>query len=116
MDGNVFQLEELVGATQSSGNRFREFLRIPAMSCGMYLLPAGGTDDQTPHIEDEIYVVVKGEAQVQIADQHSRVGPGSVIFVPADLEHRFHDITSDLELLVVFAPAYTGRRSAAPAQ
>jgi mannose-6-phosphate isomerase-like protein (cupin superfamily) len=78
----------------------------------MYVLPAGSTDTQTPHAEDEIYVVVRGEATVQIGNEHSPVRPGDLIFVPSEVEHRFHDMTSDLELLVVFAPAYSGRRAA----
>jgi mannose-6-phosphate isomerase-like protein (cupin superfamily) len=31
------------------------------------------------------------------------------LFVPAGEEHRFHDVTEDMALLVFFAPAYTGR-------
>jgi oxalate decarboxylase/phosphoglucose isomerase-like protein (cupin superfamily) len=33
------------------------------------------------------------------------VGPGSVVFVPADEAHRFVDVTEELEVLVVFVPA-----------
>ena len=33
------------------------------------------------------------------------VKPGSVIFVAAGQDHKFHSITEDLRLLVVFAPA-----------
>jgi hypothetical protein len=32
-----------------------------------------------------------------------------VLFVPANEEHRFHDITEDLVLLVFFGPAYGSR-------
>ena len=113
MDGRVVAMDDLIAETRASGAAFHEFLRVPAMSCGMYVLPAGGVDTQTPHREDEIYVVVRGEATVQIGDEHTPVKPGDLVFVAADVEHRFHDMTSDLELLVVFAPAYTGRRAAA---
>ena len=41
------------------------------------------------------------------------IGPGSVIFVPAGEQHRFTDVTEDLALLVVFAPAYDSRSPAA---
>jgi len=43
-----------------SGKQYREFLRVPAMSAGLYVLPAGGTDSQRPHHEDETYYVIRG--------------------------------------------------------
>ena len=86
-----------------------EFLRVPAMSAGVYVLPQGGTDLQKPHGEDEIYYVVRGKAKMQINTEHSPeqrdVRPGSIIFVEAEAEHRFYDISEELELLVFFAPA-----------
>lgn len=112
---DVAGLDHLSAETRASGKRFHEFLRVDAMSCGMYVLPGGGEDDQTPHVEDEIYVVHRGTGKIQIGDTDHDVKPGDVIFVAADVEHRFHDFSEDLELLVVFAPAYTGRRAAATA-
>jgi len=37
------------------------------------------------------------------------VGPGDVLFIPAEEPHRFTNITEDLALLVFFAPPYSGR-------
>lgn len=82
-----------------------EHLRVPAMSVGTYSIRAGGVDDQTPHGEDEIYVVVSGRASFESGGQRVDVGPGSTLFVPALEEHRFLDVTEDLTLIVVFAPA-----------
>jgi mannose-6-phosphate isomerase-like protein (cupin superfamily) len=110
---DVAGLDQLSADTRASGTRFHEFLRVDAMSCGMYILPGGGTDDQTPHVEDEIYVVHRGSGQIRIGEADHAIKPGDVIFVGADVEHRFFDFSDDLELLVVFAPAYTGRRAAA---
>src|SRR5215471_11278975 len=76
------------------------------LSVGTYCIPAGGTDDQSPHTEDEIYVVTAGRAKIATPGGTSDVGPGSVIFVPAGEEHRFVDVAEDLALLVVFGPAY----------
>lgn len=84
-----------------------EFLRISEMSSGLYVLAAGEVDPQHPHREDEIYVVLSGAARFTGAGETTTVGPGSVIFVPALEEHRFHDITERLEVVVVFAPAET---------
>ncbi len=109
---SVWNLTDLIVDTRRSGANFKDFLRVESMSCGMYILPGGGVDDQTPHREDEIYVIVRGSGQILIDDTSHPVEPGSVIFVPANVEHRFHSYEEDLEILVVFAPAYSGRASA----
>jgi mannose-6-phosphate isomerase-like protein (cupin superfamily) len=79
------------------------------LSLGTYSIPAGGVDDQTPHTEDEIYVVKTGQATLVTPSGTAPVGPGSVIYVPAGEEHRFTDVTDDLALIVVFAPPYGSR-------
>jgi quercetin dioxygenase-like cupin family protein len=94
-------------------NDWAEHLAVPALSIGTYCIPAGGTDDQSPHTEDEVYVVTGGRARISTPGATVDVVPGSVIFVPADEEHRFVDIAEDLTLLVVFGPAF-GTRSETP--
>jgi mannose-6-phosphate isomerase-like protein (cupin superfamily) len=94
-------------------NDWIEHLAVPALSVGTYCIPAGGTDDQTPHGEDEVYVVTGGRAKVWTPDATVDVAAGSVIFVPAVEEHRFIDVAEDLTLLVVFGPAF-GSRSDTP--
>ena len=74
------------------------------MSAGVYVLPKGAIDPQKPHREDEMYYVVRGRARMQIGPDHAEVRSGSVIFVAAELEHRFYDIQEELEVLVFFAP------------
>lgn len=90
-----------------SGKLYREFLRVPAMSAGLYVLPAGGTDPQKPHREDEMYYVVRGRGRFRAGGEDREVGAGNVIFVAAEVEHRFHDIAEELAILVFFAPAET---------
>jgi mannose-6-phosphate isomerase-like protein (cupin superfamily) len=84
-------------------NHYVEQLRVPAMRVGTYSIPAGGVDDQTPHTEDEVYVVTAGRARIVADTGTADVGPGDVVFVPAGEQHRFVDIAEDLALLVVFA-------------
>ena len=75
----------------------------------MYVLAAGATDPQGPHTEDEVYHVISGRARSG-RRRRPRGRPGSIVFVAADVEHRFHDIEEELVLLVVFGPAeYTHR-------
>jgi mannose-6-phosphate isomerase-like protein (cupin superfamily) len=75
------------------------------MSAGLYVLPAGGTDPQRPHNEDEMYYVVRGRARMRLGSEEQTVSDGSVIFVKAGGDHRFHGITEELVVLVCFAPA-----------
>ena len=93
-------------------NDWVEHLTVADLSVGTYCIPAGGLDDQTPHGEDEIYVVTAGRATIVTPAGSAHVSPGSVIFVPAGEEHRFTEVTEDLALLVVFGPAYGSRSPA----
>jgi quercetin dioxygenase-like cupin family protein len=89
------------------GHPYHEFLRVPALSAGVYVLSAGATDRQRPHQQDEIYYVVRGKAKIRLGLEERSIQEGSVIFVEPGLEHRFFDIEEELVLLVVFAPAET---------
>jgi mannose-6-phosphate isomerase-like protein (cupin superfamily) len=89
-----------------------EHLRTPDLSTGTYSIPAGGTDEQSPHTEDEIYVVTAGRARFRTPDRTVDVAAGTVIFVPAHEPHRFVDITEDLVTLVFFGPAEDTRKPA----
>lgn len=96
-------------APAAAATDWAEHLTVADLSVGTYCLPAGGTDDQSPHTEDEIYVVTTGRATIVTPAASAEVSPGSVIFVPAGEEHRFTEVTEDLALLVVFGPAYGSR-------
>jgi mannose-6-phosphate isomerase-like protein (cupin superfamily) len=86
-----------------------EHLEVPHLSCGTYSLPAGGSDPQTPHTEDELYVVTRGRATLWTPGGTAEVRAGDVAFVPAGEEHRFVDILEDFAALVVFGPAEYSR-------
>ena len=101
----AFELAQLIDQQNQSGQDYLEFLRVPSLSAGLYMLAAGAVDMQEPHTEDEIYYVISGRGFIQV-DQESRpVEAGSLVFVKANVEHRFHTITGDLRVLVIFAPA-----------
>src|SRR5262249_27510533 len=101
----AFELADL-RARQAAGDKlYLEFLRVPALSTGLYVLPAGGTDPQKPHTEDEVYYVISGRARFTCERQETPVRAGSTIYVAAGDAHRFHDIEEDLAILVFFAPA-----------
>lgn len=101
----AFELAELAEQQLGSGKLYLEFLRETSLSMGLYVLPAGGTDPQKPHTEDEIYYVVSGRARIRVGEEDREVTAGSVVFVARNVEHRFHSIEEELRVLVFFAPA-----------
>jgi mannose-6-phosphate isomerase-like protein (cupin superfamily) len=108
MAGTVMQSFELAALLEqhgAAGKLYLEFLRVPTLSAGIYRLPAGSVDPQQPHTEDEVYYVISGRAAFTCDGQTIPANPGSTIYVAARAEHRFHDITEDLTILVLFAPA-----------
>jgi len=74
------------------------------LSVGVYVLPAGGEDTQTPHREDEVYYVVRGSSRFRAGAEEAAVGPGTLLFVGAGADHRFFDIEEELVIVVFWAP------------
>lgn len=107
---NAYELSELLQQQADSGKLYHEFIRVPSLSVGVYHLPAGGIDPQQPHTEDEVYYVVSGRGMIRVGDEDRPVSAGSVVFVAAEVEHRFHNITEDLVIIVFFAPAEYSNR------
>jgi mannose-6-phosphate isomerase-like protein (cupin superfamily) len=102
---DAFELADLVRRRNQSDSSYLEFLRVSSLSVGLYVLSAGAVDPQQPHSEDEVYYVVSGRAFIQVGAESRAVEAGTLVFVNAGVEHRFHTITEDLTLLVFFAPA-----------
>ena len=101
----AFDLAQLISQREASDKRYLEFLKVPDLSMGLYVLPAGGTDPQSPHTEDEVYYVVSGKAKILVADENRDVQAGSIVYVAKNIAHRFHSIEEELSVLVFFAPA-----------
>ena len=108
---DAWELADLEAARETSGRLYHEFMSVPDLSGGLYVLEAGATDPQSPHAEDELYVVMSGKATVFVEGESRPVVAGSVVFVGAGVEHRFVDIVERLVLLVVFGPAEYSRSS-----
>jgi mannose-6-phosphate isomerase-like protein (cupin superfamily) len=103
----LYDLPTISSARGKVGKLYQEFLRVPALSAGVYGLAAGATDPQKPHREDEVYYVIRGRAKMRVGSEEHVVKTGSVIFVAAGVAHVFFDISEELEVLVFFAPAET---------
>ena len=61
-----------------------------------------GSDPQTPHTKDEIYIIAGGQGWFRCGSQRCAFGPGDALFVPAGVAHRFEEFSSDFETWVVF--------------
>jgi len=99
-----FGAAELDSQRAGAGKSYLEFLRSHALSVGLYVLRAGEQDTQQPHTEDEVYYVIEGRASFQAGSENLAIQAGSVLYVEAGEEHRFHSIEQDLKVLVLFAP------------
>ncbi len=102
-DWRAFELEEEISQHLASGRPYREFLRVPALSCGIYTLPVGAKDLQGPHDEDEVYVVIRGRGRVRVNGKEHEVKRGTLLYVHSTSEHSFFEIDEDITLLVFFA-------------
>ncbi len=108
---DAFEISELLEKRERAGRVWMEFFRVPALSAGIYRLREGSSDPQQPHTEDEIYYVIQGRAQIRVGSEDRAVKPGTLIFIPANTDHRFHAIAEDLVVLVIFAPAEGSKAS-----
>ena len=106
---DAFELADLLARREADGRAYLEFLKVPDLSVGLYVLTPGQPDLQHPHTEDEVYCVLAGAARITVGDEVRDVRTGSIVFVAAGVPHRFHDIAEELRLLVAFGPAEYSR-------
>lgn len=90
------------------GRRSAEILRHGSLELRWYA--PRGTDPQTPHDRDEIYVIAAGRAAFVRGAERVLVGPHDVLFVPAGMAHRFEEISPDFATWVMFYGATGGER------
>lgn len=113
----VWTLESVLAEHRKSKRRYTRFFRVPSTHCGVYTLPKGGKDEQSPHSQDEFYYVVSGQATLQLGRETRPVKSGDLVYVAAGAPHHFTNIVQDLELLVIFSagpkqPAATTAKNA----
>jgi mannose-6-phosphate isomerase-like protein (cupin superfamily) len=61
-----------------------------------------GVDAQTPHDQDEVYVVIAGKGDFVVDGRRQPFEPGEVLFVRANVPHRFENFSADFATWVVF--------------
>jgi mannose-6-phosphate isomerase-like protein (cupin superfamily) len=67
-------------------------------------------DYQTPHSQDELYVIVRGKGTFVLEDKEIQFETGDALFVPARAAHRFVNFTDDLAAWVVFWGPHHGEK------
>ncbi len=93
-------LEALPRLPGPAGERFVELFQHGTLSVELYA--PRGRDPQTPHTRDEVYVVAAGSGWFRNGNERHRFGAGDVLFVPAQVTHRFEEFTDDLVVWVLF--------------
>lgn len=68
-------------------------------------------DLQTPHRQDELYIVISGEGIFYNNGERQAFKTGDVLFVPAGMEHRFENFSKDFATWVVFYGPDGGERN-----
>jgi mannose-6-phosphate isomerase-like protein (cupin superfamily) len=59
-------------------------------------------NEQTPHVQDELYIIVGGRGVLYHDGRRDRFTAGDAMFVAAGVEHWFEDFSDDLSVWVVF--------------
>jgi mannose-6-phosphate isomerase-like protein (cupin superfamily) len=57
---------------------------------------------QSPHEQDEIYVVMRGRGVLVADGEREPFEAGDLMFVTAGTEHHFEDFTEDIAVWVIF--------------
>ncbi|ONK12844.1 cupin domain-containing protein [Streptomyces sp. MP131-18] len=99
-----FRLDQLEAERIANDGAYLRFLRERNMSVGLYALNAGQSDPQRPQRQDVVNFVVSGRASMTVGEETTMVARGSVVYVPAGVQARFHHITEDLRVLIMFSP------------
>ena len=93
-------LEDGLARLPRDGKRF-----VPVFKHGSLLVEIyapRGTDPQTPHTRDEVYIVASGSGTFVTPDKRQAFKTTDFLFVPEGVEHRFEDFSDDFAVWVLF--------------
>jgi mannose-6-phosphate isomerase-like protein (cupin superfamily) len=100
-------VDDILNGLASDRHDASEVVRAPSgsLSVSASRRPSGSADNQRPHAEDEVYYVIRGRATFEFDGGAVPVAAGSLVFVPAGVQHRFTEITEDMRTLIFWSPA-----------
>ena len=96
----IVNANQLLKQMQTSGKDYLVFARHGTLEGGFY--KPDKVDPQSPHRQDEVYIVVSGSGKFFYNGELCSCQAGDFIFVPAGIEHRFIDFTDDFATWVIF--------------
>lgn len=99
-------LEEALQKLGGQSLPFLQLFRHGSMSVEIY--QPREVDHQQPHLQDEIYVIIRGTGMFQHGSDQYPFTPGDLIFVAAGVEHRFFNFSPDFSTWVIFYGAAGG--------
>lgn len=98
----LFAVEEVRERLESQGGGWEVVHESPNLEVGVLSRINPTLDPPVRHADDEVYVVLAGEATLEAEGESNRLGPGGVAFVAARTEHHFVDYER-ISVLVFFA-------------
>lgn len=91
---------EAILATQTADQQFHYPIRHGTMRVGLYV--PREKDDQTPHEQDELYIIASGNGWFVKGSDRVAFAPNDVLFVEAGIAHRFEEFSDDFATWVIF--------------
>jgi mannose-6-phosphate isomerase-like protein (cupin superfamily) len=99
---DALKIEATRRRLEESAGGYEVVHQSPGLEIGVYVLVAPEPDQQQPHADDEVYVVLEGRGTLTIEGDSVELSEGKAAFVPAGVDHRFTGYEG-LSVLVVFA-------------
>ena len=111
-NGQISMQQAQQGLDSQSAQRFVTLFQRGSLSVEWY--QPKDVDLQSPHEQDELYVVASGSGIFYNNGQRQAFGSGDLLFVPAGVEHRFENFTDDFKTWVIFYGPQGGEAYHAP--
>jgi mannose-6-phosphate isomerase-like protein (cupin superfamily) len=108
----AFDVDAAATRLAAAGGGYEVVHESPGLEIGVYVLVAPEPDRQTPHLYDEVYVVLDGEGDIEVEGETRHVTKGEAVFVAAHADHRFSGYDR-LALFVIFNGPHTASKQAA---
>jgi mannose-6-phosphate isomerase-like protein (cupin superfamily) len=101
---HAFGVKSVVERLRAAGGGYEIVHESPGIELGVYVLVAPEADQQQPHADDEVYVVLEGTGILEVEGASVPVEEGDAVFVEAGADHRF-TAYEQLAVLVIFERA-----------
>jgi mannose-6-phosphate isomerase-like protein (cupin superfamily) len=98
-----FDTKKYINEIRNSDGYFHTFLNRKNIAAGVLVLEPGEEDTQTPHDDDEVYYVIRGDGYLKINDKDYDVSEGMAYYVRKDVPHKFFGNKKELVVLYFFS-------------